>query len=586
MNRQKLLYAGAGLLAVAVISTGMILKRSSGAGTDVTSTVAPVVSTVNVPTETIGASEAGTADQIGTSWSGEIISSGDVEVQPQREGTIVDWRVNIGQKVAQGQIMARLSPPPATPELTRALAEQAQSLARAKAEALATADFTKKNIEQLNTLRDSLQKNLASVGSTINTNSSRLAISQLQSLVDVEKQNLRKTMEQIPDKHVQKFANVLNAKNFTYGRLKYGLGVIDIHSQNNYEMRVSDLLSALKNPTALPIEAAQQYIEAAIRLVNGSIVTDSIPQTVLDEYRKMANEDQLHLLEVVKEYEEAKSDLVAKDVEYKTKDTDYTLGRLAQEKDYAEKKKDIDQKISELEKELALAQAEVNGAEAAYNTIAGALTGGLNITAPRTGIVSIIMKKTGDFVTPGTAVASINSGNKNDNIVRFRIPGNIAPPNSGETLTVIRPGFPKDGKKIKLAGVGVSLDGNGSFLADADFIEPVDWPVHASVRVLPSATHGGQPLVSLSAVWWDDDGHPTVWLVTEENRIRPQKVKTGRTLGDTIEILEGLVLGNRIVSSATSDLKTGMQLDELKSTTENKPKEQSVDESKPHGHDE
>ena len=123
-------------------------------------------------------------------------------------------------------------------------------------------------------------------------------------------------------------------------------------------------------------------------------------------------------------------------------------------------------------------------------------------------------------------------------------------------------------------------------LADADFVEPVDWPVHASVRVLASADQSGQALVSLSAVWWDDDGHPTVWLVTEENRIRPQEVKTGRTLGDKIEILEGLAQGSRIVSKATSDLEAGTQLDQLSSTTENKTEEQPEGDGHGHAHDE
>ncbi|MCL4704985.1 biotin/lipoyl-binding protein [bacterium] len=597
MNKLKLLYAGAGLIVVAVISAGAFLK-GSGSNTDVANEVASVASAISIPVETIGTSNVEENEQVGTSWPGEIISSGDIEVQPQREGTIVEWKVKIGENVRQGQILARLSAPPATPELTRTLAEQAQSLARAKAQASATADFTRKNIEQLTALRSALEKNLASVDSVLELNgsvggqnitlkSSQDALNQLRNVVDVKKQNLRKTMEQILNKHIQKFSGVFDAQYFSYGFLKYGLGERDGAAKSDYEMRVFDLLDALKDPNALPIEAAQNYTQAAVRLVAGSIATEGIIQADLDDYRAMANEDQVNLLETIQEYQETKSDLAALEVEYKTKETDYKLDQLGQEKDYAEKKKEIDQKIAELEKELALAQAEVKGAEAAYATISNALTGGLNITAPRAGIVSIITKKAGDFVAPGTAVASINSGNENDRIVRFRIPGNVTPPQAGDVLIVIRPGFPKDGKKIKLAGIGVSLDGNGSFLADADFIDPgdIDWPVHSSVRVLPSGDQGSQLLTSISAVWWDDDDHPTVWLVTEDSRIRPQEVKTGRTLGDKIEILEGLSQGNRIVSNATSDLKTGMQLNQLSPATE-KTEEQPEGDGHGHSHDE
>ena len=143
MNKPKLLYAGAGLLVVAAISTGTFLKVSGG-NSDATSQVASVASAISIPIETIGILDNGGIDQVGTSWPGEIISSGDVEVQPQREGTIVEWKVKIGQKVSQGQVLARLSAPPATPELTRTLAEQAQSLTRAKANAEAQATFVEK----------------------------------------------------------------------------------------------------------------------------------------------------------------------------------------------------------------------------------------------------------------------------------------------------------------------------------------------------------------------------------------------------------------------------------------------------------
>jgi biotin carboxyl carrier protein len=353
------------------------------------------------------------------------------------------------------------------------------------------------------------------------------------------------------------------------------------------------LVAELKNSDALPIETAQNYLQTAIKMINGSIIVDGIEQADLDALRDMANDDQTDFLSALKEYQEAKSEVTTKDaefkskeVEYQTKDTDYKLSQLGQEKDYAEKKKEIDQKIAELEKDLELAKAEVKGAEAAYGTIAAALNGGLNISAPRSGVVSTILKKNGDFVTLGTPVASINSGNNQDLIVRFRVPGNLIPPQAGEILTVIRPGFPKDGKQIKLVGIGLSLDGNGSFLADADFAESVDWPVHASVRVLPAASQSGQSLVSLSAVWWDDAGKSNVWLVTEEGNIRPQEVKTGRTLGDKIEVLEGLNQGARVVSKAAPDLKTGMKLDQISTGTGQNTSEEPEGDGHGHTHDE
>ena len=42
------------------------------------------------------------------SWSGEIISLNNLQVQPDREGTISQWYVRIGERVYAGQVMGKL----------------------------------------------------------------------------------------------------------------------------------------------------------------------------------------------------------------------------------------------------------------------------------------------------------------------------------------------------------------------------------------------------------------------------------------------------------------------------------------------
>jgi len=566
MNKSKLIYTGISLFAVALIVIGIFLKKSSGANTDMISQVVSVPNTINISVETVGQS-----DTVGTSWSGEIISAGNVEIRPQREGTIVEWKVNIGQQVSQGQVLAQLSAPPITPELAKALAEQAQSLARAQAQALAMADFNKKNVEQLNTLDRALHENLALIGSTINSpdgsqndivNLARIAISQLQIVVDVKKQNLRTIMEQILKKHVQKFANVFDLKYFSFGRLRYGLGVVDSNSQSNYETRAFDLINALKDSNVLPVEVAQNYTQAAIRLVSGSITNEGLSQVDLDDYRKMTNEDQTNLLKGINEYEEAKSNLAAKDIEYKTKSIDYKLAQLEKQKDYSEHQKEINQKISELDKELKLAQAEVEGARVAYDTISNALTGGLSIAAPRAGTISMIMKKNGNFVSPDMAVASINAGNEKDRIVRFRIPGNIAPPKTGQILSVVRPGFGTDVQKVQLIGVGSSIDSDGSYMADAVFTKTTQWSIGASVRIF-APTNSSTVLIKNVSVIWSEGGVPTVWAVSVADRIFAKKITIGRTIGDSVEVYTGLKNGDRYISDPAPDIKENMFLSEL-----------------------
>jgi len=599
MNKPKLLYAGAGLLAVVAISTGAFLKVS-GDNSDAASQTASVMGAMSIPVETIGASDVAGTDQVGTSWPGEIISSGDVEVQPQREGTIVEWKVKIGQKVSQGQVLARLSAPPSTPELIQTLAEQAQSLTRAKAIAEAEATFVEKNKEQLMVLRTEIVNSGKQISDSLSENSNSDRSRSLATLeaslgasrrdVDIKIQIVKDYSSQIIRKVVPTFTNYSSDPMMAYNQspqnfyptAKYGMGSSNGDIQTNFTRDLIEAIKAILNNEESIGEKTMKFLQSSDAFVSNSY--GSVEE--LTALRNIVSDERAELSEKITELSEAKTETRKIESELAAKKIDFSLSAANSNKETAEKLKDIDEKLIDLDRQLQLARAEAEGAGVAYYTISNALTGGLNIVAPRAGIVSIIMKKSGDFVNPGTAVASINSGNEKDRIARFRIPGNIIPPQAGETLTVIRPGFPKDGKKIKLVGIGVSLDSNGSFLADADFVEPVDWPVHASVRVLPSAAQGDQLLVSLSAVWWDDDGHPTVWLVTEENRIRPQEVKTGRTLGDKVEILEGLAQGSRIVSKATSDLKAGTQLDQLSSATENKTEEQPEGDGHGHAHDE
>lgn len=602
MHRDKLIRIGVGVLVLGSLATIVAFERGVFSKTDKASETSSGVKSATVTTvaiETVGGAELADSEAVGSSWPGELISAGDVEVQPQREGSIVEWKVKIGQKVTQGQILARLSAPAISPDLTRTLAEQAQNLARAKAQATATATFAEKNKQQLESLRaqivssgkqisDSLSdssgsdrsKSLATLEASASASNKDVEL-KTQTVKDYSTQAVRKVFATFTNYSSDPIATYKQSPQNFYFYLRSGLGGQNGATQTDFTRELIDTLKAISNDTESIGQQTLRFLQSADSVVASSYQVEGSSDT-LTVLRTTVSTERASLSEKISDLSEAKTESAKIQSELASKRTEFSLTAANTSKETAEKLKEIDEKVAQLEKEIDLANAEVRGTSAAYATIAGAINNGLNITAPRAGIVSIILKKSGDFVSPGTAVASINSGNEKDRLVRFKIPGNVIPPQSGDTLTVIRPGFPKDGKQIKLAGIGISLDGNGSFLADADFVEPVDWPIHASVRVLATNSQSGQSLVSLSAVWWDEAGKSNVWLVTEEGNIRPQEVKTGRTLGDKIEILEGLNQGARIVSKATADLKTGMKLNQISS--EQKPAETEEPEGDGHGH--
>jgi multidrug efflux pump subunit AcrA (membrane-fusion protein) len=146
--------------------------------------------------------------------------------------------------------------------------------------------------------------------------------------------------------------------------------------------------------------------------------------------------------------------------------------------------------------------------------------------------------------------------------VRIRIPSNINRPAPGDLVTVIRPGFTNDKRQAKILGVGSSLDETGSYSADAILTDSVDWPVGSSVRVIP-VKNSNTPSIKSSSIFWSEGGIPHIWAVTDAGRIFAKKITIGRTLGDSIEITEGLRSGEKYITDPTLDIGENMFVDDL-----------------------
>lgn len=472
---------------------------------------------------TVGGEMAASAESVGSSWPGKIVSFGNIPVQPEREGNLVEWRVKIGQWVNEGQVLGKLSAPPRAPELVAMLAEKAEMLARTKAQAETTEVFTGKTTAQLKTL-------LASYEKTDSTAKDKDAVT-------LQKQNLRVFIEQTLFKHGSMVGGVTDPYYFRNLNKQYGQS--DQSNQNAYELAFRKLAAALREPETFPFELAREYFVVAVRLANTTIGSSEIA-----DIRMTMRDDQEKFLTML-------SEITMKSVEYDTM------------------RREIQEKIADNERMLAMAQAEVKAAEAAYNTVERSINGSLLIVAPRSGTISTIMKNVGEFVGPGMPVASINAGNTSERFVRFSIPSNIKLPKIGESLSVVRPGFSQDIQKIKLSGIGTSLDVTGMYMADATFLKPVDWPVDASVRVIAPQS-GSEPIIPFSSVWWGAEGAPYVWGVSEAGRVFAKKIIIGRTLGTSVEVYEGLKNGDRYIVSPTTDIREDMLVDDVVKTTVSK----------------
>lgn len=584
INRKILLIGGPIAVVLLVIggfyAKGIISNKNKGEILG----AKQVLNNPPIPIETVGGNRVAGMDDLGISWPGEIISLGNIEVQPLREGTITEWKLNIGQKVFKGQVLGRLSAPPATPELIKMLAEQAEGLAKARGQAHATINFAEKNKKQIQILRDQVEIVNSEKGNVLNldatkTGFAKIALDQSKELAKVKQKNLRTSIEEILNRHIYRLTTSNGLKFYRSNSLAQGYGRLDGSSVNEFDSLIFELADELKKPEALPVDAMQKYLNITLKIVNTTLAVD-FSDNNLNESRQMVADDRELFFDSLKDYREAQVNASMKEVEYK-------LMGIEQKKEFAEQIKEIDEKIAMLDKEQQMAVAEVKASEAAFGAVAGSINGGLNIVSPQTGIVSAIYKKNGEFVSPGTPLADINAVENKERFVRFYIPSNLIMPELGTELTIIRPGFANEKKKIKLIGVGTTLGSNGSYVADATFVDQVSWPVRASVRIMPPLGFVANIFIPLTAVWWDDNAGAKVWLVTEENRIRPQEVKLGRMLGDKLEILDGLELGNKYVIKALPEFVVGQMLVDIKMGQGQQAEDKTKNRNESvHGHDE
>ncbi len=482
---------------------------------------------------------------ISNSWPAEIISNDISQIQPQREGVINDWRVHIGEKVREGQILGKISAPPATPELIQMLSERAEALAMAKGQITATDNYAQTEQKRLDSLKVALNKN----SSTPDSVPIAAELERLRNNVEVKRNGLRAFIERALSSHVSIVASIKDWTFVSYNMaVNESYGVLNQRLQYPYKVSLVTLVNKMKTGGDVPVDEAQTYFGLAVSLANNSIEDPM-------GFKAMADADQKEFFDMLTEYKMAQSEVTDKEAEYKI--------MLNEQASMLEKDKSmLEEKISMLEKDKSMTRSNAAAVEASYATVYSEIKGGTYIKAPQAGTVSAIYKKVGDLVGPEMAIATITGGKNSSLIARIRIPNNILLPKTGDILEAVRPGFPKDIREVKIIGIGSSLDDTGSYMADAQFTSNINWPVEASIRVIPLAA-SNIPVIKFSSIVWADRGDPFVWAISSGGRIYAKYLKIGRILGASVEIYEGLTDGEKYITSPTSDIKEDMLLDEI-----------------------
>lgn len=537
----------AAILAALALVGGTTAYAVSSGQTDASPAASSGASSVGNLVGIVGSDFSSTTP--GTSWPAELVASDLSQVQPQRQGVVADWNVRVGQWVSKGQVLGHLTAPPNTPELVGMLADRKESLARTQAEAQLADTYTQKEQSRLSALSDSIDS------PSQNADSTYTALLQLRQEEQTKQASLRALIERVLSGHVAVVTNFSDWRFVRSGGLNRHYGLYDPSLQNSFESELIALSATLQKSTDVPLDEAQKYLALAVRLANLSGAGDTVAP-----FKAQAASDQKEFLDMLADYRAAQSAVSDKATEYKL---------------------DIAQRGAELEKDRGVAHAAAQAAQVSYDTVLQQVSGSQSIVAPRSGTISAIYKKTGDLVNPDVVLAIVSGDSSSGLIVRMHIPNNIKQPAAGDTLAIVRPGFPTDVRKAKLVGIGSIVDESGTYMADAVLSSAGDWPAGTSVRVLaPSGT--ATVAIPSSALWWSDTGSPMVWRVSDAGRIYSSKITVGRTIGSMLEVYSGLKNGDRYMKRNSADMREDMMLDEL-TGLQTQDMEGSADQSKKSG---
>lgn len=495
---------------------------------------------------------ASSTDGVGdtNSWPGELVSLGSVPVQPSREGTITSWNVYVGQKVYAGQVLGALSQPPAMPDTIAMLADEEKMVTMARVNADAKRAYVESRLAQLEALRASTERSLDASHTLLGTNTGENSGSANFSMIEAKKATIRAMLRGTLAKTYAMFSGegTLPVR-WTAITLKDAIGAQNSGLRDKYPAVLSNALLDLNTEDKLPIESGLAYFDLAIKLVDTSI-PDNAMLTADDvaALKTMLHDDQEAFIMAIDKLRE--SQLMASDAE----------------KMSFEQLRMIDNDIAMLKQDLAMAEGDVSAKEASYRTVRTGVVGGSAIIAGRSGTISSILKKPGEFVMPGTPVAVITGTGKSELFVRMRLPSNIKMPVIGEIFGVVRTGFPQDVHKAKLIGIGNAIDETGSVMADAILLDGADWPVGSSLRVLAPRSMKSIE-IKLSALWFDAGGRPNVWAVSSAGRVYAKPLTIGRTVGAGVEVYEGLVSGDRYIVKPTAEIAENMLIDDVVART-------------------
>jgi len=206
----------------------------------------------------------------------------------------------------------------------------------------------------------------------------------------------------------------------------------------------------------------------------------------------------------------------------------------------------------EVQSQYHMAQAQVRAARAGIVS-AQANLGYARVTAPFAGIVTEKFEQNGDLVAPGRPVLSLADPSRLEiqASVGSRLFASLHP---GQTLPVLADGHSIDARVLDLVAVADSQTHTHLVKLAVPAGSPLQAGDYVEVRI-PSPSREGIS-VPRSALL-DRAGIPGVFVVDAKGIAHYRLVRPGAVTGETVQILAGLVPGERIVVNPKADLVNG-----------------------------
>lgn len=225
-------------------------------------------------------------------------------------------------------------------------------------------------------------------------------------------------------------------------------------------------------------------------------------------------------------------------------------------------------RASELVKDQIISQREFQDAKLRYENAQAALRAARsasgfnssrqNVTAPMGGFIKNIMVENGQFVTAGQTLATISKNKK------LLLRADVSQKYFSRLSTITSANFKTtDGTKVystkelngKLVSFGKSADSNSPFVPVSFEIDNVGEFIPGSVVEVFLQSGTAQALVIPYSSLIEEQGIFYVYVQTSGESFQKREIKPGATDGINVQILSGVLPGERVVSKGAYQIK-------------------------------